>query len=325
VVAAVAVEHSLAGLLHEHVLRRAEPWPQGVLASLRRAQRGDLARGERQIACAGRVLRRLNAAGLRALPLKGAALAEDLYDSLSKRPMADIDILVLDDAPAARRLLRADGFEDRGGTGHAWILGDPPTSTTVELHRTVTSWGRVFSFDHDGLWERRRAGRGCVPVRPGTEDLLVLLATHAAFQHGLGLRLIQYLDFRLLLEREDPSLERAWRIAREAGAEAALALALEAAVELVGAAVPPAFRQALAPALPGSLRGWLARRRRDPRAFLNPGPSDLARLRWSIARGRRAALLREALRGHGRAPVSRAVALARAALSARPPGVAAGR
>ena len=40
-----------------------------------------------------------------------------------------------------------------------------------------------------------------MPELPSAEDLLVQLAAHAAFQHGLWLHLVQYLDFSRLLSR----------------------------------------------------------------------------------------------------------------------------
>ena len=55
--------------------------------------------------------RKLTAAGIPTLALKGAALVESVYDSLGQRPMNDLDILVpAGQAAAAAELLLAEGY-----------------------------------------------------------------------------------------------------------------------------------------------------------------------------------------------------------------------
>jgi hypothetical protein len=112
---------------------------------------------------------------------------------------------------------------------------------------------------------------------------------HAAFQHGLALRLGQYLDFRRLLERIPPDPSEAFAVARTAHAESAVAVALEAAAVVVGAPVPDALRAAfepyLSPPLARCVRGV------TPLALVAPAQPGLARLRWALAAGRRRQLV----------------------------------
>jgi hypothetical protein len=315
---ALAIEQGLAGLVRERIVEAGLPWPREPLAALRQAHHAALARGERQLETARRALRRLAASGLRALPLKGAALVESLYDSVAERPMADVDILALDDAPAALRVLRETGFRAAQASDHAVALEDPETRAVVELHTSVTSCGGLFPLDRGALWDSRESGAGTVGPRPSPEHQLLLLSLHAAFQHGLVLRLVQFLDFRRLFERARPDPRRALELAREARAGAAVALALEAAAAVVGCPAPVALREAVGALLPRSLRTWLERRRAQPHLFVTPAEPDLLWLRWSLAQGRRRTLLREALlagapaleRGRLRHAAARAASLA---------------
>jgi hypothetical protein len=315
--AAFAIEQGLAGLLREQIPEAGLRWPREPLAALREAHRAALARGERQLECARRVLGRLAASGLRALPLKGAALAESLYDSVAERPMADVDILALDDGPGALQVLREAGYRPAQASDHAVALEDTETRAVVELHTSVTSCGGLFPIDRDVLWNSRENG-GKVGPRPSPEHQLVLLSLHAAFQHGLVLRLVQFLDVRRLFERARPDARRALELAREAHAGAAVALAIEAAAAVVGCSASPALRDAFGAFLPPSLQAWLARRRTQPQLFVTPAEPDLLRLRWALARGRRRTLLREALlagaptlgRGRVRHAAARAASLA---------------
>src|SRR5207342_3313102 len=100
------------------------------------------------------------------------------------------------------------GFAEVARGDHAWAFRDPSGHGIVELHRSVTSAPGLFPLDAFGLWQRRRAGRGQLRAWPSAEDLLLQLALHAAFQHGLVLSLVQWLDFRLLLEREPLDVAR---------------------------------------------------------------------------------------------------------------------
>jgi len=132
---------------------------------------------------------------------------------------------------------------------------------------------------------------------PSNEDLLVQLSLHAAFQHGLVLRLVQFLDFRRLIEREPPDPARLAQVAVGAPAQGAVALALEAAHALVGAPLGPALRELVTPWLPRGLRGYVASRLRiDPSVLLAPAQSPIARVRWGLAAGYRTVLIRETLK-----------------------------
>ncbi|HET9315123.1 MAG TPA: nucleotidyltransferase family protein [Vicinamibacteria bacterium] len=274
-----AREQGVAGLWHEAASTTGSRWVD-ALAPIHQAW---LARGLQQLALLDRTRQILGGAGLRSLALSGGAVAERLYGGVGERPMSDVDLLVLDDWADAVRRLRAAGYEEEERADHAWTFRAPGASWRVELHRHLTSCGRLFPVDADGLWARRRADG------PSTEDLLLQLSLHAAFQHGLVLSLVQWYDLRRLLERESVDAARLTVLARDLRAERAVGAALLAAEAVVGAPVPEALRASFVDPLAAALRP------RDPLKLISPASPDLVRVRWRLARGQRARLLRATL------------------------------
>jgi len=299
--ARAAREQGVAGALHEAMGDDGE-CSVAVRRDLLAERRAMLVAGVRRLDLAARALNLLQTSGLRALPLKGVALAERLYDSAADRPMADVDVLVLDDVLDTHAVLREHGFSELGAADHAVCFADPVSGGTLEVHHDVTSCPGLFPLDREGLWARSLPATGQVPRVPSPEDLLVQLSLHAAFQHGLVLSLVQYLDFRRLLARGEIDGERVAVIAAASRAEASVAAALRAAAAVVGARVPEALAARFRPHLPTPLARWLDERLRDPLSFVIPATPALARVRWGLASGRRLELVRRSVfvprRGH---------------------------
>ena len=308
-----AREQGVAGLWHEAL---AGAPPPDELAELADVHRAWLARGLQQLALLARTRTLLAGAGLRSLALSGGAVAERLYANVGERPMSDVDLLVLDDWPAAVALLRGAGFEPEERADHAWSFRRAEVPWRLELHRRLTSCGRLFPLDVEGLWSRRRGDA------PGPEDLLLQLALHATFQHGRVLSLIQHEDVRRLLETEALDVDLLERLAREQRAGRALGAALDAAQRVLGARVPERLRRTFVDPLPA----WV--RRADPLELIAPVRPRLARVRWQVAAGQRLALLTATLREgpldeqgrHGRrAPLGRVWSVARSLVRPPPP------
>ncbi len=285
--AQVARDQGVVGLLLGAIERVRPAWAVGIEASLAAGRRGSLVRTLGQVGLAARALSLLEARGIRGLPLKGAALAETVCDVESDRPMSDVDVLALERWPEAVAALVEHGFVEIARGDHAWAFRDPRGDGIAELHRSVVSAPGLFPLDAEGLWARSRKGRGQLARLPSPEDLLLQLALHAAFQHGLVLSLVQWLDFRRVLEREVVDPGRLLAIAVASRAEVPLAAALRAAEAVVAAPLPPPLRRALPP----GLERWLAPRFEKPLAFVSPAEPDLARARWELLEGRRAELL----------------------------------
>ena len=188
-VADSARTQGLSGVLLKAAEAAPSSWAGPLVADLQAERRGALVRALGQVALAGRVLGLLEARGIRALPLKGAVLAETVYDVESDRPMSDVDVLALERWPEAVAVLQEAGFTEFARGDHAWAFTDPASGILVELHRSVSSCPGLFPLDPDAVWERSRPGRGQLPRVSAPEDLLVQLGLHAAFQHGLVLSL----------------------------------------------------------------------------------------------------------------------------------------
>ena len=296
-VASVARTQGIASVLLKAAEAEPSSWAGPLAPGLAEGRRGALVRTLGQIALAARVVGLLDERGIRALPLKGAVLAETVYDVESDRPMSDVDILALERWPEAVRALEEAGFPEFTRGDHAWVCTDPASGGgvagggIVELHRSVTSCPGLFPLDGDALWERSRVGSRQLPRHPGPEDLLVQLGLHAAFQHGLVLSLVQWLDFRRVLERETVDPERLRAIAAASRAEIPLFTALLVAEAVVAAPIPPVLREAAATVLPRGLRQWLAPRLESPLGFVSPATPAPGRVRWELMAGRRAELL----------------------------------
>jgi hypothetical protein len=293
-VAAAARGWGLAGLLDTATTAA---WPPGPARdAVHREHLRLVLRGTHQLQAAAELIDRLAHEDLRALPMKGAAVAETLYVSVGHRPMADVDILALDDWGASVATLRQAGLLVKERADHAWSFDDPRGRGLVELHQGLTSCPRLFPIDADGLWNRSRLRVDTQVTRvPSAEDLLVQLALHAAFQHGLAISPVQYLDLRRLMER-DLDVARVRALAAAAHAERALACALFAAEAAVGAVVPSGLRDALEQWMPPTRSRWLHRIVTDQRGLLSPATDPpLSRVRWALAAGRRWRLLRDTL------------------------------
>jgi hypothetical protein len=314
--ATAAARQGLIAWLDDAMPAATDAWPQDVRRDVRDAHRNALVQGIRRLALARHTQRILAQRGLRSLALKGAALVETHYASPAHRPMADVDVLVLEHAEEARRALTEVGFREHTVGDHAWALTDPESGGTLELHHSLTSCPGLFPLDADGSWrDRIETPSGLHVASP--ERLLVQLALHAAFQHGLALSLVQYMDFRRVLECP-LDVDRLQEVAHAAGAREALRLALDAAHVMVGAPVAGTLEVMMR----GRRPAWLARRLQTPTECLDPEGAALIQARWTVARGRRLALLRGTLLSRtpssagswwrrGVAPISRALRLAR--------------
>jgi len=291
-----AREQRLVALLHAAIEASSAPasarWPELLRAGLGDEARRHLVQAVAQLDLSARVVALLAARGLRALPLKGAAVAESLYDSPADRPMGDVDVLALDDWAASVRALEEAGFACGERVAHAWSFVEPLTRGTVELHRSLTSCPGLFAMDAAALWSRSRPVSGQVPRVPSAEDLLVHLALHAIFQHGGVLTLGQWLDFRRLLERSAPDPARVAAIARAAGASGCVGAALAIAAVVAGAALTARMTTDM----PRGVARWVETIRRDPGRAMVPARPALARVRWAVARGRRWTLVADTLR-----------------------------
>jgi putative nucleotidyltransferase-like protein len=138
------------------------------------------------------VLDRLQAAGIRALPLKGSILARRLYRDVAARSSVDIDILVApNDLAAAVTAVeelgwrRAPGVSSAGGLPLLHETLVHPTLPRVELHWRVHWYERNFATD---ALARAGTPRANAPLEMQPLDGLVALMLFYARDGFTGLR-----------------------------------------------------------------------------------------------------------------------------------------
>lgn len=229
-----ARRHEVAALVGRRLEERApdEVVPASVRRELGEAYdrlTGDNARLYEELALLGR---RLAAAEVPVIALKGTHLAEALYGDVGLRAMLDIDLLVPDEA--CRRtdeVLRGLGYEAVEPSSVYEFNGHMPPylkdgATPVEVHFTLEARGKgldggtpvvPFPVDVEAVWRR------AVPTRLGGTDFLALswedlalhLCQHLGFNHGFNVSLKHVCDIGWLVHRRGADLD--WsRLSREA-------------------------------------------------------------------------------------------------------------
>jgi hypothetical protein len=203
------------------VLDGAPGVPASVAARLREAHTQNALQNAVLLHDLAQVSAALSGAGVRHLPLKGAALLAVHGERAAARHMDDIDLLVAEeDVPRAARVLDALGYTrkamaplvDFDGTLVTEVPDRPhqhqlpacmsPAGTMLELHRARPGEREDDAPDFEALWARSRRARvhGVgVPV-PAEVDLLVGVCAHVFAHHGASPRYLprHLFDVRLL-------------------------------------------------------------------------------------------------------------------------------
>jgi hypothetical protein len=200
------------------------------------------------------LLTTLAAAGVRVMTLKGAYLAEHVWDSPTLRPMTDVDLLVPSgpQAGAAHAALADLGYapvrQSMPGHRHAPRLYRPG-KLPVELHHTIEPCVSPSTLSVDSLWTRAAPCviAGVPALGLCSEDLLLHLAVHMGRSHVLGGWLVSVYDVHLWASQLGPSANWDEVIvrARAAAAGRFVYAALALAQRAFGTAVPSNVLDAL--------------------------------------------------------------------------------
>ncbi|MCP4691735.1 MAG: nucleotidyltransferase family protein, partial [Desulfobacterales bacterium] len=209
----------------------------------------------------GKVLKTMRRDRVPVIALKGAYLAQEVYDSIGLRRMSDVDLLV----PKSALRKAADSLEKIGyrpvrdfkvEVETALSLHLPPfkkpDAPPVEIHWTIEKPIYPFRIDVDGLWERARpaaiAGEEILVLSP--LDLLLHTCLHAGYHHRFdGSALKAFCDIGEILRRHGDQMDwerftlRAgqWRVTKS------VHLCLYLAREIMGAPAPGELLDALRP------------------------------------------------------------------------------
>jgi hypothetical protein len=199
------------------------------------------------------ILRRLEAHGILAIPLKGPVLAAALYGDLTLRDFIDLDILIPpQEIGRARDLLVAEGYRPESHlTGsqaaacfqspkeHHFVLTGKDGRVLVELHWRLTQACYAFPLDADRWWRHLVKVPLADTTVPGfpAEELLLILCMHGAKHAWNQLKLI--CDVAELV-RSHPGLDwgRLRRLARKVGCARMVNLGLVLAHQFLGTVLP---------------------------------------------------------------------------------------
>jgi hypothetical protein len=145
-VESAAIYHGIAGLLVERASALGD-WPAELVGRLRDQARAQAMWELRHHQLLARLLAAWHAAGIRALVMKGTALAYDLYANPAARSRADTDLLVPSgEAARAKEILAEQGYAKGvlGGVNEKFALQEPWSlvladggSHSIDLHWQV--------------------------------------------------------------------------------------------------------------------------------------------------------------------------------------------
>jgi hypothetical protein len=232
--------------LHEAV-------PVEVAEVLRHASQRNTLRNLRLYGELRRLLSALESEGIPLILLKGAFLAEAVYENIGLREMNDIDVL----ARPANLSRIAEILTGMGYTPMTAYTGYhlPPMvrkgCASFEVHWNLTGPGTSYSIEPDGLWEQAMPVHiaGCDSLALSPEDLVLHLCMHASYQHQFAFGLRPSCDIAETISHFHPALN--WQTlaerAGQRGWQRGVYLALRLAKELAGAEVPTDILERLRP------------------------------------------------------------------------------
>jgi hypothetical protein len=257
-IAPLAHRHAVSPLVFAGLAQAGDAVPRPALAELERDAAAQRRKSFLLAAELALLARRLAAAGISLLPLKGPLLSARLFGDVSARPLTDLDLLVRPaDLEAAHGVLCSEGYAPRSEVlrthrsltqrfCHEAQYWHPEKKVLVELHWTIHSWTDAAT---DALWASSRpATLSGAPIRELDDaHLLAMLSDHGA--HHVWCRLKWLLDVAVLLKNLGPGgVGRASQVLDRFGAGRAVAQAAVLCAWLEGR---PADRVAGAPQVSG--------------------------------------------------------------------------
>lgn len=221
------VQNSGTSALFYYILEASEVdglLPEQVMKKLQVSCYSNAARNIHYYRELSEVLSYFQRRGVKAIVLKGAALAKTLYSDLSLRPFADIDLLIKDqDFAEANGILELLGYtmiapknEFQNGyvrrfDKHILYIKYGLIDVNIEIHTSLLPFISMQKLEADGLWERGVVFPICgswgLVLSP--EDMLLHLCIHI-FNHNLSNRLLWLYDVALIILKYEKSLN--WKL-----------------------------------------------------------------------------------------------------------------
>jgi Uncharacterised nucleotidyltransferase len=198
--------------------------------------------------------------GIRALPLKGPALAAAAYGNLSLRQFCDLDILVpKEDMLKAKEVLMSHSYHPKLNltageeaaylkSHHDYTFVRAKDSVVVDIQWGVTQWSFAFPFDFEHAWKYREvismAGASVLNIAP--EILLLMLCVHGTKHRWEQLKWICDIAQIVDTYREKLDWDRLMDQACTLGGKRMLLLGLSLSSDLLGARLPDALVKKIA-------------------------------------------------------------------------------
>lgn len=234
--------------------------PEDIRQSLLNMHRQNAVRNMRLYHEFRQIAGALQAASIPLIVLKGAYLAEAVYQNIALRQMGDMDLLVpKEDLAAASEIVVQMGYQPERPFSLDW---DPtfkhlprfvnPNVGSVELHWNITPRNEPYSIAPAEFWEHSQETRiADIPVRAlSFEDVLLVLCEHNSYGHQFNFGLRPYVDIGMAIGFFDGKLD--WDAIADRAARwnwsKGVYLTLELARELVGARIPDDVLAKLKPA-----------------------------------------------------------------------------
>lgn len=228
------------------------------------------------------ITRALEAEGIRAILLKGAAFLSEIYAHPALRPMCDIDFMVRRrDVRSTLRIMKDLGYRPLRPSVEDAILR---TNHEIELTRRLPDGTRVYvevhwrlipaeslvagpALEPAGLWQRaRRCGDPQLRASVlGAEDAIVFSAIH--LQRHAYAKALWFVDLALLIRQKAIRWDRVLREASAWEADSALFVALAGTRALCGVAAPPGVTAAI---YPGKLKSMAFNAMVDWKSMFGP-------------------------------------------------------
>ncbi len=239
--------------------------PAILESHVRRPLRMQAAQALRQRRALGELLAEMRECEVPCFVLRGASLAETLYDTPAMRPQTDIDLLVREaDAEAALEAAVGLGFRPLPGHPRLLLRDD---GALLDLHTDpldadrIRAWERLTPLRADDFFACARPGRlAGEPALLAPPDLLLPYLCFHAMKHSFE-RLIWLWDIALLVRRVDAAGEWDAVLARARGLrlERPCFYALAWVRAHLGAPVPEACLAALRPRMDWRERALFSR------------------------------------------------------------------
>jgi hypothetical protein len=249
----LAVEQRLAPLLYDRlkVHRLLATLPASVQQQLQRRYRFNAHRNLRLYKQLLRLLKYLNRADIPVIVLKGAHIANFVYENITLRTMSDVDLLVKQaDVPQVEEILQQMDYVLDIRQDKSWYVENhyhfhyAPLNEGiyVEIHWHIQCSTSPFTLDLDELWQRAQpatiAGVEMLVFSP--EYLLLHLSMHISMhEYGYsGLRSLCDISETIRHYQNEIDWKEVYSRTRQWNAAKAVYLSLYLAQDWLGAAVP---------------------------------------------------------------------------------------